>query len=484
MDGDLNGYTNYYQSTEYRQGQGGTNKSPKKKSGAGKKIFIGALVGIVFGIFAGLGFQAVSAAGSFLKSNVPAIEKISDNIENEIAKEENSTGSGIKFNESKVEDDTAQGALSDTASQDEKNTSAEKNIITTTVTDVTEVVKATMPSLVSVNNKFTQKFNYFGQTYYQDSEGAGSGIIIGENDTELLLVTNYHVVEDANELTVTFVDNSEATAYIKGVDEDRDLAVISVNLEDLSQSTKNAITIATLGDSDALTVGEPVVAIGNSLGYGQSVTAGVVSALDRAIAASDYEDDYGYGGNGYGEHDYSYSSGDKEVATFIQTDAAINPGNSGGALLNMKGEVIGINSNKIGGSVVEGMGYAIPISSAKPIIEDIMTRQTRVKASEANKGYLGITGVDVSAENSEIYGMPMGVFVSSVSHGTGADEAGLIRGDIIVGLNGTEIRSMDDLKGELAYYSAGDTVELTIMQGSPTGYQSKTVEVTLSAAVQ
>lgn len=277
-------------------------------------------------------------------------------------------------------------------------------------------------------------------------------------------------MESAEELSVQFMDGTQAQAQIKGSDADKDLAVIAVQLSDIDSSTKEQIAIAKLGDSNELTVGEPVIAIGNALGYGQSVTTGVVSALNRAIAVDN------------SSSQKANYQGDSEVNTFIQTDAAINPGNSGGALLNMKGEVIGINSNKIGGSAVEGMGYAIPISDAKPIIEDLMTKQTKLKVDENSKGYLGITGIDVVAEYSEIYGMPQGVYVSSVSEGTGAAKAGLIKGDIITALNGEEIKSMDDLKNELSYYTAGTTVELTIMQGSPTGYQAKTVEVTLGAA--
>ena len=336
--------------------------------------------------------------------------------------------------------------------------------------DVSDVVDAVMPAMVSILNKYTERITYFGQPIEQEGEASGSGIIVGQNDTELLLVTNYHVVESAEELSVQFMDGTQAQAQIKGSDADKDLAVIAVQLSDIDSSTKEQIAIAKLGDSNELTVGEPVIAIGNALGYGQSVTTGVVSALNRAIAVDN------------SSSQKANYQGDSEVNTFIQTDAAINPGNSGGALLNMKGEVIGINSNKIGGSAVEGMGYAIPISDAKPIIEDLMTKQTKLKVDENSKGYLGITGIDVVAEYSEIYGMPQGVYVSSVSEGTGAAKAGLIKGDIITALNGEEIKSMDDLKNELSYYAAGTTVELTIMQGSPTGYQAKTVEVTLGAA--
>ncbi len=434
---------------DYRQYYNQMPPKAPKKPGTMKKILIGALVGIVFGAFAGAGFMAVTAAGNFIKD-------VKTDIAEAIPSPEGKT-------EAKEEQPAAEKTEPDTAIAD---TPVLEEPAISRFTDITDVVEATMPSLVSVNNKFTQKFNYFGQTYYQDTEGAGSGIIIGENTEELLLITNYHVVKDANELTVTFDDNSEATAYFKGGDENRDIAVLSVPLEAISSSTKGAIAVATLGDSDKLEVGETVIAIGNSLGYGQSVTAGVVSALNRPIGLALEEG----------------AGADQEIPTFIQTDAPINPGNSGGALLNTKGEVVGINSNKLGGSVVEGMSYAIPISDARPIIEEIMTKKTRIQVSEENKGYLGITGVDVSPENSEIYGMPIGVFISSVSEGTGASDAGLVRGDIIVGINGEEVRSMDDLKTELSYYSAGTEVELTIMQGTPTGYQSRTVKVLLSEA--
>ena len=272
-------------------------------------------------------------------------------------------------------------------------------------------------------------------------------------------------MDQAEELTVQFVDGTQAQAEIRGVDVDKDLAVIAVKLDDISADTMDKIAIAKLGDSDALTVGEPAIAIGNALGYGQSVTTGVVSALDRAIASTDAQDMD------------AAATGDREINTFIQTDAAINPGNSGGALLNMKGEVIGINSNKIGGSAVEGMGYAIPISDVKPIIENLMNKQPKV--DEDKRGYLGITGVDVIADYSELYDVPKGVYVSSVVEGAAADQAGIMRGYIIIALNDEEISSMAELKEELSYYAAGDTVELTIMKMMPQGYETDTVSVML-----
>lgn len=431
------------------------NKPKKEGTGTGRKIALGICCGLLFGIFAGLGFEAVTTATGFVK------EKTQVETSAEPKAEESS--------EAKIEETITQEVTED-AENSIGTASLSENIQATTVTDVTSVVKEVMPAVVSVNNKYVETTSFWGQQYSSEGNSTGSGIIVGQNDTELLLVTNYHVVESAEELSVQFMDGTQAQAQIKGSDADKDLAVIAVQLSDIDSSTKEQIAIAKLGDSNELTVGEPVIAIGNALGYGQSVTTGVVSALNRAIAVDN------------SSSQKANYQGDSEVNTFIQTDAAINPGNSGGALLNMKGEVIGINSNKIGGSAVEGMGYAIPISDAKPIIEDLMTKQTKLKVDENSKGYLGITGIDVMAEYSEIYGMPQGVYVSSVSEGTGAAKAGLIKGDIITALNGEEIKSMDDLKNELSYYAAGTTVELTIMQGSPTGYQAKTVEVTLGAA--
>ncbi len=456
-----NGNTYYYGAGGGQNVQNEQNIQPpkkeKKSNGTGKKIVLGICLGLLFGIFAGLGFTAVTTASDMLKAELGIEEKLLDDTSEAEVQEEEKT----------------QETISNTVSAQMVTAPAP----TTMVTDVTEVVKAVMPAVVSVNNKYIEKTSFWGQEYSSEAVSTGSGIIVGQNDTELLLVTNYHVIASAEELTVQFCDGKQVKAQTKGSDSDKDLAVIAVQLADIESETMEAIAIATLGDSDALTVGEPVIAIGNALGYGQSVTTGVVSALNRAIMMeADYGSEYGYFEDN--------SAGDKEINTFIQTDAAINPGNSGGALLNIKGEVIGINSNKIGGSAVEGMGYAIPISDAQPIIEDLMSKETRLKVDEEDKGYLGITGIDVVDEYSEIYGMPKGVYVSSVSEGTGADEAGLIKGDIITALNGEEVESMDDLKNELAYYGAGETVTLTIMQGSPTGYQAKDVDVTLGKVPQ
>ncbi len=326
------------------------------------------------------------------------------------------------------------------------------------VTDVTDVVDKVMPSVVSIKNSYTATANFWGQEYTEEAEASGSGIIIGENDTELLIATNNHVIDAADKLSVKFIDGEEADANIKGADADMDIAVIAVQKDSLKGSTKDSIAIAELGDSDELKVGEPAIAIGNALGYGQSVTTGVISAIDRELEVEEGE----------------FSQG------FIQTDAAINPGNSGGALLNVKGQVIGINSNKIGGSAVEGMGYAIPISKALPIIDNLKTKKTKAAVSEDNRGYLGISGRGVSSEMSEIYGFPEGVYVYEVYEGTGAEAAGLRKGDVITKLEGTTIKSMENLQENLAYYEEGETVEITIERSDESGeYQTQTVTLEL-----
>lgn len=443
-NGSFSGASSRFYSDGNPSGYGKKPEKPHKKtSGVGKKLLIGLSCGLVFGIFAGIGFQAMDLVSGYVKARAGVYQT------REEEKQQAQESSQLSDVESKVE------------------INGDK-VVHTTVTDVTEVVKDAMPSVVSVNSKFVERMSFWGQQYDREGIGSGSGIIIGKNDTELLLTTNHHVVNDAEELTVQFVNGEQARAQIKGTDADKDLAVIAVQLEDISDETMSQIAIAQMGSSEELSVGEPVIAIGNALGYGQSVTTGVVSALDRAIMETAVQSDY--------------QSEDTEINTFIQTDAAINQGNSGGALLNMYGQVVGIISNKIGGSYVEGMGYAIPISDVQSIIEELMNRETKTQVNEADRGYLGITGMDVVAEYSQLYGAPQGAFVSSVTEGSAADQAGLVRGDIITALNGVEITSMAELKEELQYYAAGTTVELTIMQGSPTGYQAKNVEVTLGNA--
>ena len=327
---------------------------------------------------------------------------------------------------------------------------------TSTVTsDVSDIVENTLPSIVSITNMSVQEVqNFFGGISQQESESAGSGIIISQNDSELLVVTNNHVVEGSDTLTVTFNDGNSVEAQIKGTDSARDLAVVAVPLDKISDDTMNAIKVATLGDSDSLKVGEPAIAIGNALGYGQSVTTGIVSATGRTIDGFDGE--------------------------YIQTDAAINPGNSGGALLNANGEVIGINSAKINSSAVEGMGFAIPISDASDVIQNLMNKETRRKVSDEERGYLGIKGYDVSEEGAQMYNMPTGVYVKEVMSGGGAEKAGLTKGSIITGFEGSSISGMSSLQEQLQYYKAGEEVTLTVQIPDKNGeYTEKDIKVTL-----
>lgn len=343
----------------------------------------------------------------------------------------------------------------------------------TTVTDVTNVVKNVMPSVVSITSKATEVTqNFFGQAYQYETEGSGSGIIVGQSDTELLIATNNHVVEGSDELTVYFINNDTASAKIKGTDSDMDLAVIAVDLSSMSSETLGEISVATLGDSDALQVGEPAIAIGNALGYGQSVTTGVISALNRQISSE--------------SENKTSKSQDEDSNGFIQTDAAINPGNSGGALLNTKGEVIGINSMKISSgsyseASVEGMGYAIPISAARPIIDELMNKVTRDKVDENNMGYLGIKGATIGDEMHEVYNMPYGIYVSEVVEGSAAEKAGLLTGDIIVKFDGTKISTYEELQQQLQYYSSGETVELQVQRPANGTYENQKITITLGS---
>ena len=328
----------------------------------------------------------------------------------------------------------------------------------TGTSDVATIAKNAMPSIVSITNMSVQEVqNFFGGTQQQESTSVGSGIIIGQTDSELLILTNNHVVEGNEKLTVSFVDNESVEANVKGTDSTKDLAVVAVKISDVKDSTMDEIAVATMGDSSKLEVGEQVVAIGNALGYGQSVTSGIVSATERTL-------------DGY------------EGGTLIQTDAAINPGNSGGALLNSNGEVIGINTAKVATDSVEGMGYAIPISDASDTIQNLMNQETKTKVSEAEQGYLGIQGVDVSDESAKMYNMPTGVYISDVVKNGGAQQAGLTKGSVITGLEGTTISDMNSLKEQLQYYRVGDKVKVTVqVPGNNGEYTEKTVEVTLGS---
>ena len=429
MQGTYNsGNNGYIPSQGYPAPQQQPEKK-KKKGGFVKKAAAAAALGIFFGGFGAAGFYGVQEAGEALGwiEQAPAAAPAA------------------------AESRSVARTTTATKADNEKNVTMPTGIATTVVTDVTDVVENVMPSIVSITNTGYESYYY----YKLPTESSGSGIIIGSNDEELLIVTNYHVVEGNDKLYVDFVDGTEVQALVKGSEASRDLAVIAVKMEDLAPETLDAIEIATMGDSDALKVGEPAIAIGNALGYGQSVTTGVISALDR-------------------EMDMENTSG-----TFIQTDAAINPGNSGGALLNIRGEVIGINSNKIGGSSVEGMGYAIPISAAQPIIEDLMQRTTRTLVDEDDRGYLGITGATVTSQEIAFYGYPEGVYVANVNAGSAAEAAGLQRGDYIMEFDGQKVTSMEQLQRLLMYYEEGSTVDITIERPARNGYQEMTLEITL-----
>ena len=342
--------------------------------------------------------------------------------------------------------------------------------------DVSEIASEALPSIVSITTKSVQEVqNYFGmygmygyapQQQEQEVEGSGSGIIVGKNDDELLIATNYHVVEGADTLSVAFTDGNAVEASVKGFDEERDLAVVSVSLDDVEDDTMDAISIANIGSSDDLKVGEQVVAIGNALGYGQSVTTGIVSAKNRRMdsdnnTVTDGSDDSSDGVN------------------LIQTDAAINPGNSGGALLNMEGEVVGINSAKLASTEVEGMGYAIAISDVTDILQNLMNETSRDKLDDSEHGVLGIEGSSVSSEAVQMYGIPAGVFVKEVTEGGAADKAGLKANSVITEFNGKTVSSTNQLIEYLSYYEPDEEVELTVQVPHGTSYKEETVKVTL-----
>lgn len=395
-----------------------TEEPPKKKKGGNSKKWLSIVSGgLVFGIVACAAFQT----GNIIVDRVTGGE----------AKEVRQTSTTTQLNQTS----------------------------STVTSDVSGIVEQAMPSIVSITNMSIQEVqNFFGQTQEQESESLGSGIIIQQSDTELLIATNNHVVEGADTLTVTFVDEESVEANIKGTDPSKDLAIVAVPLESIKDSTMETIAIATLGDSNEVQVGEPAIAIGNALGYGQSVTTGIISATNRQIDMDGFDSE------------------------LIQTDAAINPGNSGGALLNANGAVIGINTAKINSSVAEGMGYAIPISDASEVLTNLMNRETRERVSDEARGYLGITGQDVSSDIGEAYNMPTGVYISEVTKGSGAEQAGLSRGSIITGMEGVTIDSMETLQDQLSYYAVGETVELTVQVPASGGeYKEQTVSVTLGA---
>lgn len=430
--------------------------------GFGKKAATAVALAVIFGMVAGAVFQGVNIAADKYRDN--------NSSSTQIGKTETVTGTEKSTDGSSTE-------------------SSVKSIVAESGT-VAGVAQATMSSIVAITSVSVQEipsFFGYGTRQYQ-SAGSGSGIIVGENDSELLIATNNHVVSGATTLTVCFaggdvvgaeeetqamasgdsitdssdssVDvNNAVSAKIKGTDEENDLAVIAVEKSDIPEETMDEIKIAQMGSSDDLVVGEQVVAIGNALGYGQSVTSGWVSALNRTI-----------------------STEDGDTSGLIQTDAAINPGNSGGALLNMKGEVIGINAAKYADSQVEGMGYAIPISKAEPILEELMNRETRDKIEDTSKvGYMGIKAADLTTEAIQMYNMPAGAFLTEVTPGGAADKAGIKKGDIVVKLDGQKVSGKNDLVDKLQYYESGETVEVVIARANNGEYKEETVEVTLGS---
>ena len=415
-----------------------------------KKAGTTIALAVIFGLVAAVVFQAANfAADRFLNTGKSSVQiKTTDSVD---------------LQETASDDSTADKVLSDS----ENGT-------------VAAVAQASMPSVVAITTVSVQEIpSFFGYSSHQyKSASTGSGIIVGDNDDELLIATNNHVVDGATTLSVCFIgddvanaetetvnagDNGDlnvedaVSAKIKGTDADNDLAVVTVKKSDIPEDTLNQIKIAQIGSSDDLAVGQQVVAIGNALGYGQSVTSGWISALNRTISTDD-------GTNSTG---------------LIQTDAAINPGNSGGALLNMKGELIGINSAKYADSAVEGMGYAIPISKAKPILEELMNRETREKVDSSKKGYLGVSLANLTTEAIEMYNMPTGAFVRSVEDDSPAQEAGICKGDIIVKFDGQKVSDGDDLLDKLQYYKSGEKIEAVIARATNGEYEENTIALTL-----
>lgn len=417
----------------------GKPKKAKQKTehglGAFKKLALSICLGLCFGACAALGFYAVQLGTGQLGTS-----QLTQNEE--------------PAEKEKERDQETISVQSQPRPYENVGTTRH---ITYVQTDLSEMVEDVMPAMVSIVNNYTSKGrDFWGQTYIKPGVSSGSGIIVGETDSELLIATNNHVVADATSLEITFIDGSTAGAVIKGTNTDMDLAVVAVSLSELTEDTRNAITVARLGDSDNLKLGEPVIAIGNALGYGQSVTDGIVSALNREIEVED-----------------------GSTGTFIQTNAAINPGNSGGALLNLNGDVIGINSNKIGGSAIEGMGYAIPISAASPILAELMERETRIKVDADEMGYMGVEMQAISKDIAKVYGWPQGVSIVDVTEGSAAEAAGILKGDIIVKFDGQRIYLATDLQDILQYYRAGETVEITVMRLIDGEYESIDLEVTL-----
>ena len=429
------------------------NKSHKQSHPFLAKLGTGAACGVAFGLAAALVFAGIVKA-SGLDRVILSDTASNDTKQEQLIEKDKLNNEDIADNEKgderKKEDDEGAVIAEHRSSSDDLAGNG-----------INSIVKEAMPSVVSITNTGVEEVRSMFGTRQYESTSMGSGIIIGENDEELLIATNNHVVDGASELSVCFDDDKDkvVSAKIKGTDSSNDLAIIAIRLSDLSDAIRGSYKIAKIGSSDDLEVGDQVIAIGNALGYGQSVTTGIVSALDREVTIDNF------------------------TAKLIQTDAAINPGNSGGALLNMKGELVGINSSKFAATKVEGIGYAIPIDTAEPILENLMSRETRDVVDEKDQGFLGISCQNVTEEISQLYSMPRGIYIVDVQSGSGAEKAGLKKGDILTKLEGTEIRDYADLRKQLTYYKAGETIKVTVQVVDDNGeYAEKEVDVELSKA--
>lgn len=415
---------NYYEKKEAEK-----KEKEKKKHGFGTMLGKTVAVALVFGLVSGGVFYGTGYTLDYINGKAVVTDSKHQSTGTTV------TGSGNKGTVTTTSVSTA-----------------------TTVNDVSDIVENVMPSIVSITNLGEQKVNFFGQTLTQNTEGAGSGIIIAQTEEAIYIATNNHVIANASQLTVNFIDDQSVTAEVKGTDPSTDLAVLAVSTSDIPKETLGQIKVASLGDSQHLKVGAGAVAIGNALGYGQSVTTGVISALNREVTVQD---------------EYTGASVTNDL---IQTSAAINPGNSGGALLNMKGEVIGINSVKYSQTDVEGMGFAIPISQAAPIINSLIERKA---VEEGNTAYLGIAGQDVTPQISEAYGMPQGIYVTQVKRGTPAEAAGICQGDIITSFDGKKATSMEGLRDGMQYYAAGTKVEIVVQKNQNGEWAEQKISVTL-----
>ena len=407
-----------------------SRKNGRKSGGFGKQAASVAALALIFGLVSGGTFQAVNAAC-----------QTSEQAEQET---QAAATTAVATTLSKMT--TAQSS----------GESAVDTVETSSDMTVQEVAQAVLPATVAINCTGTTTVSTMWGNAQEEYTSCGTGIIVGQNDTELLIATNNHVVEDSDTISVCFTDEAEADALVKGTDAENDLAVIAVDLSDISSDTMEAIAIAELGDSDDLEVGEQVVAIGNALGYGQSVTTGIVSALNREV-----------------------SSEENTTSYLIQTDAAINPGNSGGALVNMQGQVIGINSAKYSDESVEGMGFAIPVNTASEILNDLMNRETRTAVSDEESSYIGIQGQDISETIASAYNMPEGIYVTAVSEDSPAEEAGIQNGDILVKFDGTSVETMEELQKLMKYYASGEEVTVTVKRCVNGEYTEQELQVTL-----